>query len=166
MDSKSGYGILVFEYFTICGYTQYCNSTAKYEAFTFTDQYGIIRNSYLNLQRRPDFGVERVVVDCYTPQYNVNKSLEDNCERIRQKIHLKVNRKKQSDRILLNALNIPTHQLESIESIMDQWIYTNETNYIPNLKELIIVKQLSDRLNYVISLTPTGDCINPSNIIS
>ncbi len=113
------------------------------------EKYGIIRNSYLNLQTCPDFGVERVVVDCYTPQYNVNKSLKDNCERIRQKINLKVNRKKQSDRILLNALNIPTHQLERIESIMNQWIYANEPNYIPNLKELIIVKQLPDRLNYI-----------------
>ena len=126
--------------------------------------YGITRNNKLNLRTRPDFGVEQVVVDCDTPQYNASKCIEDNLENIRQKINRKVNIKKQADGILVNALNIPSRQLQIMENMINQWISPPDPQHISYLKELLLVKQFADGFNYLVSLTPTGESINPSNI--
>lgn len=128
-------------------------------------QYGIIRSADLDKQKKPDIAIENQLFDIYTPR-DLKRQYTNQFINIRRKILQKVDKDKQVDRIVLNTLNYKLEMMEHLRKELNLYFHLNYPKYIPNLKEILLVRTLPDRLNYVISLTPTGDCINPSNRIS
>ena len=128
------------------------------------EELGIERSGRLNIRRRPDFGIENVVFDCYTPHYNRTLIEENKFTIIGRRIHSKVNKKKQASRIVLNAYNWPVYEIAKLAEELDSYVTTSNPKKIKNLEEILLVKRLPDGTDYICSFTPTGEYLKPSNL--
>ena len=103
-----------------------------------SEELGIERSGRLNLRHRPDFGIENVVFDCYTPRYNRTSIEENKFTIIGRRIQSKVNKKeKQANRIVLNAYNWLVYEIAKLAEELDSYVTTSNPKKIKNLEEIL-----------------------------